>query len=167
MRPICLHTNSIINIEWSVPIFIYQCILIIHSEFPMVNRSEYTSKPKKRNLKTTRTEMSHVEKGRIIGFFHCLRNIALVAQIIGWPWSTIKSFLTHACEYLSLDDIPRLGHTPILSQQQRNTIIWAAKSNRKMTRWDFRDRYTPGVSLSTGSYTLTRVIGYDFLINLL
>jgi len=98
--------------------------------------------------------MSNVEKGMIIGFFHYLRNIALVAQIIGRPWTTIKSFLTRACERLSLDNIPRPGRTPVLSQQQRRTIIWAAKSNRKMTRSDFRDKYAPGVSLSTGLYPL-------------
>jgi len=120
----------------------------------MVDRSGYTSKKKKRNPKTTRTEMSNVEKGMIIGFFHCLRNIALVAQIIGRPWTTIKSFLTRACECLSLDNIPRPGRTPVLSQRQHRTIIQAAKSNRKMTRSDFRDKYAPGVSLSTGLYPL-------------
>ena len=98
--------------------------------------------------------MSNVEKGMIIGFFHCLWNIALVAQIIGRPWTTIKSFLTRACERLSLDNIPRPGRTPVLSQRQHHRIIRAAKSNRKMTRSDFRDKYAPGVSLSTGLYPL-------------
>ena len=95
--------------------------------------------------------MTNVEKGMIIGFFYCLRNIALIAQIIGRPWSTIKSFLARACERQSLDNIPRPGRTPTLSQRQRCTIIRAAKSNRKMTRSDFRDRYALGVSLSTGN----------------
>jgi len=98
--------------------------------------------------------MSIVEKGMIIGFFHCLRNIALVSQIIGCRWTPIKSFFTHACERLSLDNIPRPGRTPVLSQPQRRTIIWAAKCNRKITRSDFRDKYVPGVSLSTGLYPL-------------
>ena len=75
--------------------------------------------------------MTNVEKGMIIAFFHCLRNIALVAQVIGRPWTTIKSFLARACERQSLENIPRPGRTPILSCQQCRTIVRAAKSNRK------------------------------------
>ena len=116
----------------------------------MVNRTGYTSKKKKRTPKTTRTEMTNVEKGMIIGFFYTLRNITLVAQIIGRPWTTIKSFLTRACERQSLDNLPRPGRTPTISELQRRTIIREAKSNWKMTRSDFRDQYVPGVSLSTG-----------------
>jgi len=98
--------------------------------------------------------MTNVEKGMIIGVFYCLRNIALVAQIIGRPWTTIKSFLARACERQSLDNLPRPGRSPILRQGQRSTIIRAAKDNRKMTRSDFRDHYAPGVSLSTGNIQL-------------
>ena len=95
--------------------------------------------------------MTNVEKGMIIAFFYCLRNITLVAQIIGRPWTTIKSFLARAGEPQSLDNLPRPGRPVLLSQQQRHTIIRAAKSNRKMTWSDFRDHYAPGVSLSTGN----------------
>ena len=94
--------------------------------------------------------MTNVEKGMIIAFFLCLRNIALVAQVIGQPWTTIKSFLARACERQSLENIPRPGRTPVLSHQQCYTIIRAAKSDRKMTRSAFRDKYTPSISLSTG-----------------
>jgi len=92
----------------------------------------------------------------IIEYFHCLRNIAFVAQIIGRQWTTIKSFLTLACECLSLDNIPHPGRTPVLSQQQHHTIIRAAKSNLKMTRSDFRNKYAPGVSLSTSLYPIPK-----------
>src|SRR5207302_10584439 len=114
----------------------------------MVNRSgnpKYA--PKKRPPpKTSRKEMTLAQKGIIIAFFYCLRNIALVAQIIGRPWTTVKSFLVRACECQSLENLPRPGRTPLLSRQQRRTLIRAAKSNRKMNRSDFRDRYAPGVS---------------------
>jgi len=121
----------------------------------MVNRSGYlnsasASKKKKRTPKTTRREMTSVEKRMIIAFVYCVQNITLVAEIIGRPWTTIKSFLACACERQSLDNIPRPGRPPVLTQRQRRTIIWAAKSNRKMTRSDFRDKYAPGISLSTG-----------------
>jgi len=85
--------------------------------------------------------MSNIEKGMIIAFFYCLWNITLVAQIIGRPWTTIKSFLVRACERQSLDNLPRPSRT----------IIRQAKSNRSMTRSDFRDKYAPGVSLATGN----------------
>ena len=117
----------------------------------MVTRTGYKSKTKKGTPKTTRTEMTNVEKGMIIGFFYCLLNITLVAQITGRPWTTIKSFLARASERQSLDNLPRPGRTPTLSELPRRTIIQKAKSNRKITRSDFRDRYVPGVSLSTGN----------------
>jgi hypothetical protein len=125
-----------------------------HKLFPMVNRTGFAksmAKKKKRTPKTSRREMSNIEKGMIIAFFYCLRNITLVAQIVGRPWTTIKSFLARACERQSLDNIPRPGRTPVLSERQRRTIIRQAKSHRKMTRSDFRDKYAPGISLSTGN----------------
>ena len=72
----------------------------------MVYRSGYANPPapkKKQTLKTQRRDMTNVEKGMIIAFFYCLRNIALVAQVIGRPWTTIKSFLARACEHQSLE----------------------------------------------------------------
>ena len=119
----------------------------------MIKRSgklKYAAK-KRPPPKTARREMSLAEKGMIIAFFHCLGNIAMVAQIIGRPWTTVKSFLVRACERQSLENLPRPGRTPMLSGQQRRTIIEAAKSNRKMTRSAFRDEYAPGVSLDTGN----------------
>jgi len=127
----------------------------------MVNRSggaKYA--PKKKPPKTARREMTNVEKGMILAFFHCLGSIAQVASLVGRPWSTIKSFLIRACERMTVENLPRPGRTPLLSRQQRCTIIWAAKSNRQMTRADFRDRYAPGVSCATGNHTTGRVIGH-------
>ena len=120
----------------------------------MVKRSGNTKYAAKKRPppKTNRREMSNVQKGMILAFFHCLRNIALVAQIVGRPWTTVKSFLVRACERQSIENLPRPGRTPILSGQQRRTIIEAAKSNRKMTRRAFRDEYAPGVSLDTGNF---------------
>jgi len=161
MPPHQIHTKLIATVRYrtshndtTITLYHFRVLHFNKFEFQMVNRTGYTSKKKKRTPKTSRTEMTNVEKGMIIGFFYCLRNIALVAQIIGRPWTTIKSFLARACERQSLDNLPRPGRTPILSQRQRSTIIRAAKANRKMTRSDFRDRYAPGVSLSTGNIQL-------------
>ena len=120
----------------------------------MVYRSEYANPPvpkKKRTPKTQRREMTNVEKGMIIAFFYCLQNIALVAQVIGRPWTTIKSFLAREYEHQSLENLPRSSRTPVLSHQRCRTIVRAAKNNRKMTRSAFRNQYTPGISLSTGT----------------
>ena len=121
----------------------------------MVNRSgkrKYAT-PKKKPPKTTPKEMTATEKGMIIAFFYCLRNIFLVAKIVGCPWSTVKSFLARACERFSLENLPRSGRPPALREQQHAIIIQAAKSNRKLNRSDFRDRYAPGVSFATGKAT--------------
>ena len=125
--------------------------ILIILNFQWLTEPDIKSKTKKRTPKTTRTEMTNIEKGMIIGFFYYLRNISLVAQITGRPWTTIKSFFARVCENQSLDNLPRPGRTPTLSELQRRTIIREAKSNQKMTRSDFRDRYAPGVSLSTGN----------------
>ena len=95
--------------------------------------------------------MTNVEKGMIIAFFYCLRNITLVAQTISRPWTTIKSLPTRACERQFLDNICRPDRPSLLSQLQRRTIIHEARANGKMTRSDFRDHYALGVSLSTGN----------------
>ena len=97
----------------------------------MVHRSGYANPPppKKPPPKTSRREMTNIEKGMIIAFFYCLQNITLVAHIIGRPWTTIKSFLARVCERQSLDNIPRPGRPSLLSSQQHHTIIRAAKSN--------------------------------------
>ena len=149
------------------PVIVY---LLVEPHWTMVYRSGY-AEPSPKNKpapKTSRREMITIEKGILIAFFYCLRNIALVAQIVGRPWSTIKSFLAWACERLSLYNHPRPGHPSLLSHEQRLTIIWAAKSNRKITRCDFWDKYAPGVSLSTGNknkpgiLVVPWVIAYDF-----
>lgn len=134
------HDNSLFNTT-----------LLRSNNSTMVNRSGYAPKQKRQPPKTARREMTNVEKGMIIAFFYCLRNITHVAQTIGRPWTTIKSFLARVCEHQSLDNIPRPGRPSLLSQLQRRTIIREAKANRKMTRSDFRDHYAPGLSLSTGN----------------
>ena len=105
--------------------------------------------------------MTDAEKGMIIAFFYCLGSIAQVASLVGRPWSTIKSFLTRTSERMSVENIPRPARPPLLSRQQRCTIVQAAKSNRQTTRSEFRDKYAPGVSLATGKCTFSRVIAHD------
>jgi len=120
----------------------------------MVNQSEYSNsalKNKKQTPKTSEREMTSVEKAMIIAFFYCLRNITLVGEIIGEPWTTIKSFLARPSERQSLDNIPHSGHPPVPTQRQCCKIIWAAKSTQEMTRSDFQDKYAAGISLSTGN----------------
>jgi len=95
--------------------------------------------------------MTNAEKGIVIAFFYCLQNIALVAQTIGRQWSTIKNIFTRSCDRQSLDNMSRPGCPRVLNQRQCCIIIRAAKSNRKMTRSDFQDKYGPGISLSTGN----------------
>jgi len=73
--------------------------------------------------------MTDTEKRMIIAFFYYLESIIQVARIIGWPWSTVKSFLAQACERISIDNLPQFSRPPVLSCQQCETIIHAAESN--------------------------------------
>jgi len=87
---------------------------------------KYTT-PKK-NPKTARKKMTNAEKGMIIAFFYCLGSILQVARLIGSPWSTVKSFLTHATERQSLENLLRSSRPRILIPQQCRVIVQAAKS---------------------------------------
>lgn len=100
--------------------------------------------------KTSRREMTPVEKRMIIAFFFCFGCISKVAKLINRPWSTVKSFI----ERTTLRDgnqsnLERSGRPLLLNRQQRREIIRAAKSNRTMNRTKFRDTYAPKVSLRT------------------
>ena len=108
---------------------------------------------KNQTPKTTQREMSNIEKGMIIAFCYCLWNITLVAQIIGRPWTTIKSFLVWACGHQLLDNLPCPSHTPSRSELQRRTIIRQVKPNCMITRSDFQDQYTPGIAFAIGNKT--------------
>ena len=56
-------------------------------------RTPAKKKKKEFKRKTDRREMKDVEKGMIIAFFVAFRVIKIVAQLVGRPWSTVKSFL--------------------------------------------------------------------------
>ena len=75
----------------------------------------------------------------IIAFFYCFGYITAVAKLVGRPWTTVKFFLARATEHCSIDDLPRLGHPPILNRQVHRRIVKAAKANQTMTQNAFRD----------------------------
>jgi len=106
------------------------------------------AKKKDRTPKTTRREMSNIEKGMIIAFFYCFQNIILVAQIFGRPWTTIKAFHVQAWKREALDNL----------RHPSRTFIRQAKCNRAMIRSDFRDKCAPGISLATGNNQNPKVL---------
>ena len=91
-----------------------------------------------------------MQKGMIITFVHCLGNVAQVASHLGWPLSTIKSFLRRAYERISMDNIHCPYHPRMSSGHQLGTIGGDAKSNCQTTRTPFRDKYAPRATLATG-----------------
>lgn len=99
--------------------------------------------------RTSRRQLSDYEKGMINAFFYCFGCITAVAKLVGRPWTTVKSCLARATERCSIDNMPRSGRPALLNRQARRRIAKAAKANRTMPRKAFRDRFAPGVSLST------------------
>ena len=85
----------------------------------------------------------------ILAFFYSFQCIATVASLIGRPWSTVRSFLARSLDRISIDNLPRSGGPAILTRRERKAILRAAKSNRKMTRRELRNRYAPHVYLRT------------------
>jgi len=110
--------------------------------------------PKKNSVsrhkpKTARREMSDVEKGMIIAFFHIFEKISVVATLVNRPWSTVRNFLARACDRGHIENAPRSGRPVILNQRERRAIIRAATKDRSMTRLELRNRHAPHVSVHT------------------
>jgi len=110
--------------------------------------------PKKNSVsrhkpKTARREMSDVEKGMIIAFFHIFEKISVVATLVNCPWSTICNFLTRACDGGHIENAPRSGRPVVLSHRERLSIIRAATKDWSMTRLELRNRHAPHVLVRT------------------
>ena len=99
--------------------------------------------------KTTRRELSPVEKGMIIVFFWFFRKISIVSLITGRPWSTIKSFLQRATEHGHIENLPRSGRPEKLTKREQRHIRRTIKRNQKLAREQLRDECAPYVSLAT------------------
>lgn len=109
-----------------------------------------TVKPKGPKPKTFRRQITNTEKGMIIAFFICLGCIQAVADLVGRPWSTVKSFIS--CTILrngDQDNLPQSGRPTFLNCQQRREIVAAEIDNHKMFWTNFRDKFTPRLSLAT------------------
>ena len=98
--------------------------------------------------KTTRRELSRVEKGMIIAFFWFFRKISIASLITGRPWSTIKSFLQWATEYGHIENLFRSGRPKKFTKHKRRHIWRTIKRNQKLTREQLRNEYAPNVSLA-------------------
>ena len=99
--------------------------------------------------KTTRRELSPIEKGMIIAFFWFFRKISVVSLITGCPWSTVRDFLQQATEHGHLENLPRSRRPEELTKCERRHIWRTTKHNRKLTREQLRDKCAPDVSLAT------------------
>ena len=117
----------------------------------MAAKQKMTHRRELAKQKTARRELTGIEKGIIIALFYCLGTIATIAQIVGCPWSTVKSFLVRATERGTLNNLPRSGRPSVLSSQEKRRLVRLVKkpANRKLTCAEFQDRYVPHVSLST------------------
>ena len=93
--------------------------------------------------------MNNTEKGMIIAFFSVFRKVAIVARLVGRPWSTVRNFLDRAMERESMANLPCPGWPPKIPRSTRRLIIRAAKKNRNTTWQELRDAFAPDVSLST------------------
>jgi len=97
--------------------------------------------------KMSRREMSDVEKGMIIAFFHIFATISIVASLVGHPWSTVRNFLARACDRGHVQYAHRSGRPVILSRREKRVIAHGAQKDRSMTRVDLRNRYALHVSI--------------------
>ena len=101
--------------------------------------------------KTTRRELSPVEKGMVIAFFWFFCKISILSLIPGRPWSTVKGFLQRATERGHIENLPGSGRPEKLTKCERWHIWRTIKRDRKLTREQLRDEpeCAPDVSLAT------------------
>jgi len=81
---------------------------------PAKTKSVLRHKPK-----TSPGEISDMEKGMIIAFFHIFATISIVATLVGHPWSTVGNFLARASDRGHVQNAPRSGW-PVFSVGERS-----------------------------------------------
>jgi len=65
--------------------------------------------------KTTRHEMTDVEKGMILAFFYIIQKISVVATLVGCPWSTVGNFLSQGCDWGHIENTAWSGRPALMS----------------------------------------------------
>ena len=103
---------------------------------------------------TALREMTNVEKDMIIAFFHIYEKISVVAKLVNRPWSTVHNFLARACNWGHIENASRSGRPTILTNRERQTIVWATQRDKWMTRLELRNRHEPHVSIQTVDWVL-------------
>jgi len=119
-----------------------------------INNVTHAKMPAKKSVsrhkpKTARREMTDVEKGMIIAFFHIFEKISVVATVVNWPWSTVRNFLAQVCDRGHIANAPRSGRPVILNQRECRAITRAAQKDWSMTRLELRNHHAAHVSIRT------------------
>lgn len=74
----------------------------------------------------------------------------MVAQIVGRPWSTVKSFLDQTQKGGEKpENLLYSGRSEKLNYQEKHQLVHAACRNHTITRRKLRNRNCPNVSIST------------------
>jgi len=99
--------------------------------------------------KTSRKELTRVEKGMILAFFEIFQKISTVSQVVGRPWSRVRNFLARSLKRGSIDNLPRSGRPPLLSERAKRSLVRGARVHRDWNREKLREILAPNVSLCT------------------
>jgi len=104
---------------------------------------------------TSRKELTQVEKSMILAFFEIFQKISTVSQVVGRPWSTVRNFLARSLTQGSIENLPRSGQPPLVSQKVKRSLVRGARVHRDWTReklWEISVRYGGG----GGGFSLAR-----------
>lgn len=99
--------------------------------------------------KTTRKEMSLVEKGMMVVLFWLNYSITAISVITKRPWSTVKNFKIRYLTRGHVNNLPRPGRPPKLSKRDKRAIRRAIKKDPKATRAHILKTCAPHVSSDT------------------
>ena len=103
--------------------------------------------------KERRKVLNNMKKGMIIAFLYVYQVYAIVATLVGHPWSTIKGFLTRNYLKGTIDNLPRCSRPGVLSQRNKQAILRTVRKDWKYTQEQIQHLHAPHVCNGVPSVT--------------
>lgn len=112
-----------------------------------------------------KSELSDIEKAKIIGAHECGVNNHLISNLLGHPESTVRSIITKYKETGEIENFPRTGRPKIYTERDKRALARVIKKDIRLTRHDIKEElsFLKQELLSTGTIdTILKEIGFFF-----
>ena len=93
--------------------------------------------------------LSDLEKGQIISFLKQKLSLSQISKEINRPKSTVLAFLTRYKNNGTLENLPIVGKTPLITERTKRRLVRQAKKARRQPIRELTDEVAPYASVST------------------